>query len=60
MIQPKPTKKQQFIGEFIEREMKCHNLPYGIEYLNRVADAEAKAGKLWKQLKNNYLLKNNS
>jgi len=51
MIQPKPTKKQQFIGEFIEREMKGHNLPYGIEYLNRVADAEIKAIRAWKQLK---------
>jgi len=52
MPQRKPTKKQQFIGEFIQREMKDHNLPYGIGYLNKVAEVEAKAGKVWKQLKN--------
>ena len=43
------TKKQRFIGEFIEREMMGHNLPYSIEYLNRVADAERNAIKAWKE-----------
>lgn len=43
------TKKQKFIGEFIQREMNGHNLPYSIEYLNRLADAENKAIKAWKE-----------
>jgi len=52
MPQRKPTKKQQFIAEFIQREIKPLKLPYGIGYLNKVAEVEAKAGKVWKQLKN--------
>ena len=39
--------KEDFIGEYLDKKMKGHRLPYGMEYLNRVATMEDKAGKLW-------------
>ena len=44
--------KEEFIGEYLDKKMKGHGLPYGMEYLNRVATMEDKAGKIWKRLKN--------
>jgi hypothetical protein len=43
--------KQQYIGEYLERNKKqFKGLEYGLEYLNKVADMEAKAERKWNKL----------
>ena len=46
--------KQEFIGKYLNRNkrLKNHNLPYGIQYLNLLADVEEKAERKWKKLNN--------
>lgn len=39
--------KSEFIGAFLDKKMKGHNLPYGMEYLNKLDDATEKAEKAW-------------
>lgn len=51
--------KEDFIGEYLDKKMKGHGLPYGMEYLDRVATFEDKAGKIWERMKiNNFKPKN--
>lgn len=51
--------KEDFIAKYLDKKMKNHKLPYGMEYFNRVATMEDKAGKLWGRLKNqNFKPKN--
>lgn len=40
--------KEEFIGKYLNKKMKDHGLPYGMEYLNKLADAEEAAEKSWK------------
>ena len=42
------TLKQKFIGAYLDKHMKDHNLPYGMQYFNLLADTEEKAEKQWK------------
>ena len=44
-------KKEEFIGKYLDsdKKLKNHNLPYGMEYFNLVADTEDKAEKKWEQ-----------
>lgn len=42
------TKKQKFIGEYLDKKMKNHNLPYGMQYLNLLAKTEQEAERKWK------------
>lgn len=51
-------KKEEFIGKYLDsdKKLKNHNLPYGMEYLNLVAETEDKAEKNWQ--KNQELLEN--
>lgn len=39
--------KQEFIGKYLDKHLKNHGLPYGIQYLNLVAETEEKAEKAW-------------
>lgn len=41
--------KLDFIGEFIHKRMKNNKLPYGMEYLNKLAKVEAAAEKAWER-----------
>lgn len=43
--------KNEFIGEYVERNKKSFKgLRYGLEYLNKVADMEAKAERKWNKI----------
>lgn len=46
--QTKASAKQTFIGEYLDKHMKGHALPYGMAYLNLLAETELKAEKAWK------------
>lgn len=40
--------RQDFIGEYVERhKKKLQGLEYGMEYLNKLANLEERADKLW-------------
>jgi hypothetical protein len=39
--------KDKFIGMYLEKAMKGHGLPYGLNYLNLLAVQEEKAEKAW-------------
>jgi len=41
--------EQDFKGNYLQKKMKNHNLPYGMDYLNLLAKHEAKADKLWEK-----------
>ena len=43
LIEGLETEKQQIIGNYVQGRMCKHNLPYGLEYLNKVAQAEEDA-----------------
>jgi hypothetical protein len=47
----KITKKQIYIGAYLDAAMKDHKLPYSFAYLNLVAEKEKEAEKSWKQYK---------
>ena len=40
-------RKNDFIGGYLTHAMKKNKLPYGIQYLNKVADIEKQAEKLY-------------
>ena len=43
--------KHEYIGEYLERNKKeLKGLEYGLAYLNKVADMEAKAERKWNKL----------
>lgn len=45
--------KETFISEYMERNMKNHNLPFGIDYFNLLAETEQKANEAYnKYIKN--------
>lgn len=44
--------KHQFVGDFLNRRMKNHNLPYGMTYLNLLAKTEELALRSWNRFKN--------
>ncbi len=41
------NEKNQFIGNFLQKAMKDHNLPHGIEYYNLLAEKSDLAEKAW-------------
>ena len=43
----KQKEKDNFIGGYLTHAMSKNKLPYGMEYLGKVADIEAKAEKLY-------------
>jgi len=43
--------KSEFIGNYLDKKMKGNTLPYGMDYLNMVAELEDEAEKLWKRNK---------
>lgn len=43
--------KQQFIGKYLDKKMKNHNLPYGMEYFSLLKKFIEHAEKLWKKRK---------
>lgn len=42
-------RKNDFIGGYLTHAMKKNKLPYGIKYLNKVADIEKEADELYKR-----------
>ena len=47
--------KHEYIGEYLERNKKAFKgLEYGLEYLSKVADMEAKAERKWNKLNTIY------
>ena len=49
--------KDDFINNYMDKQIKKNKLPYGMQYLNWLADTEEKAEKIYKayskkQLKN--------
>ena len=48
--------KAQFIADYIHKRMKNNKLPYSIQYLNKLADIEAKAEKAWKRKQEKLLM----
>ena len=43
------TPKQKYIGKYLERRMKNHNLPYGVQYLSLLAYMVMEAETAWKK-----------
>ncbi len=41
--------KDEFIGNYLDKEMKGHGLPYGMKYLSLLQDMEDKAERAWKR-----------
>lgn len=41
--------KEIFIGKYLDRKLKNHNLPYGMQYFGLRSDMEEKAEKAWKR-----------
>ena len=41
------NEKNEFIGRFLQKAMKDHNLPHGIEYYNLLAEKSDLAEKAW-------------
>jgi hypothetical protein len=41
------TEKNKFVGDFLEKAMKNHNLPHGIAYYNLLAEKCDLAEKAW-------------
>lgn len=42
------TDKQEFIGNYLNKHMKGHGLPYGFAYFNLLAEKESKAEIAWR------------
>ena len=42
--------KEKYIGRYLDKKMKKNKLPYGLAYLNLVADYEEVAGKYWERM----------
>lgn len=48
IIEAKETnEKNEFIGRFLQKAMKDHNLPHGIAYYNLLAEKSDLAEKAW-------------
>ena len=41
--------KDEYVGRYLEKKMKNNTLPYGMEYLNLIAEYSEKAEKLWER-----------
>ncbi len=39
--------KEEYIGKYLDRKMKHHDLPYSFEYLDLVGRTEEAAEKSW-------------
>lgn len=39
--------KDEFIGKYLDREMKGHSLPFGMEYYNLLGEKTEKAEMAW-------------
>ena len=46
--------KYQFIGKYLDKEMKNHGLPYGLAYYNLLEEKELKALRAWKRHEKRY------
>lgn len=44
--------EDEYVGRYVGKKMKNNKLPYGLQYLNLVADHEEKARKQWKYMIN--------
>ena len=44
------TPKEKFIGHYLTKKLKNHKLPYGMAYLNLLADTEEKAERAYKKI----------
>lgn len=42
--------KYEYVGRYLDKKMKNNTLPYGMAYLNLVANYEEKAEKLWDRI----------
>ncbi len=42
--------KDEYVGKYLDKKMKNHNLPYGMQYLNLVAKHTEYAEKKWEKL----------
>lgn len=51
----KDMDKSEFIGNYLTKHMKNHNLPYGMAYFNLLAEKEKQAEYAW----NRYAKKHN-
>ena len=47
----KISRKQLYIGAYLDAAMKDHNLPYGFAYFELLYQKEKEAKKSWKQYK---------
>jgi hypothetical protein len=45
----KEQNKQLVIATYVDLKMKNNKLPYGLEYLNKLADIEEKAGQYYNE-----------
>lgn len=45
------TAKEKFIGKYLDKHMKNHGLPMGLEYYSLLFKTEQKAIKKWKKKK---------
>jgi len=45
----KKKEKESFISDYMQKKMEGHGLPYGMVYLNLLAETEIKAHKAWKK-----------
>lgn len=52
--------KETFIVEYLTRNMKDHNLPFGMQYYSLLAECEEKAEKAWLIYIKSNLPKNNN
>jgi Zn-dependent M16 (insulinase) family peptidase len=46
----KDLTKDEYIGRYVGKKMKGNKLPYGLQYLNLIAELEEKAEKQWERL----------
>ena len=51
--------KDDFISNYMNKQLKKNKLPYGLQYLNWLASKEEKAEKLYKFYKKNPIKTNN-
>jgi hypothetical protein len=51
------NQKNEFIGKFLQKAMKDHNPPYGLQYYNILAEKSDLAEKAWSKLRKKQMVK---
>lgn len=46
--------RDEFIGNYLDKEMKGHGLPYSFVYFNLLKEKEEKAERAWKRYHKKY------